>query len=178
MKQLVSLLRTTAKPCITGARLNHDHEKAKAEPAVGNWHADVNAAGQNFGQRMKDGCSSHPGLPPRHGTALVCHATRSPALGMDTSALPVPLPRAIPPKPAHHDRRVLMNTAGLHHPHLQCQGEYWSCDITLWYHSVTSCNLELNTRWLAAVCIHVYLHLSVNVCLSQECPTAIYRYFA
>ena len=58
MKQLVSLLRTTAKPCIMGARLNHGHEKAKAEPAAGNRRADVNAAGQNFGRRTKDGCSS------------------------------------------------------------------------------------------------------------------------
>lgn len=34
-KQLVSLLRTTVKPCIRGALLNHSHEKQKAASSAG-----------------------------------------------------------------------------------------------------------------------------------------------
>lgn len=130
MKQLVSLLRTTAKPCITGARLNHGHEELKAEPAVGNQRADVNAAAQNFGQRTKDGCSS----PSWHSSALPHHAepgTRDGPHRPSWTAIGQAPAGAMPPKPALHNGWVLMNTAGLHHPHLWCQGKYRSRDIAL-----------------------------------------------
>lgn len=170
MKQLVSLLRTTAKPCIMGARLNHGQEKARAEPAAGNRRTDVNAAGPNFGQRTEDGCPS-----PSWGSlrilvrlySAVPRGARHRGRHHRPSRTAVGQARlgAILSKPALHDGQVLTDVAGLYHPQLWRQGNYWSCDIILWHHSVTSHNLELDrSGWQ----LHVYVYTRISPCMSHS----------